>query len=366
MKKAILIVGAGLAGLALYRTLDKQKFDIQIIEKRSDRHSIGFGVYLLPPGIKALQQLSMSASEIQALGKPYQEFQKRDQKGLLKDSVDYRPLISDFGPFLQVSREKIYQSLSQQVPDSAISLNTTISSLKQNKENVLVAFNNGNTSAFDLVIGADGAHSSIRPFIDAQTLPQRTGVIYTWAWIPKRVDTITQPTTFDDGHSGVGILDVGDPDRLCVFFWVPTNHSPDHVSSEKWKSFICEQFCHFEGVVPSLLDHMPPANELYNHFDHELKLTRWNNGRVGLIGDAAHALAVYSALGTSLALHDGLFLAKLLNDDEDFSAAFREFEQRQQSLIQKATLENLLDKNKNLSILREVFSESTETFEHPL
>jgi len=72
-----------------------------------------------------------------------------------------------------------------------------------------------------------------------------------------------------------------------------------------------------------------------NVFDIQ-SLPRWHEGRVMLIGDAAHAVSPNSGQGASLALEDGMYLAKMLRDcGRDYEEAFARFERDRKPRVER-------------------------------
>ena len=87
-KKRILIVGGGLAGLALYAALDKGRYDVTIAEKRPWLGNLGFGILLFPVGLNALRRLGIGQDIVARHGTPYSEFRKHDHEGNLTAAMD--------------------------------------------------------------------------------------------------------------------------------------------------------------------------------------------------------------------------------------------------------------------------------------
>ena len=358
MKSTVLIVGGGLAGLSLYAALDKEKYGVTLAERNPRLANLGFGILFLPIGYQALKRLGYADRLIADLGKRYEDFCKHDQHGLLAENMDYRPLARDFGPFAQVGREQLYQLLTSRIPKENIR-HAAVASIWQNDGAATATFADGTTQTYDYVIGADGVHSAVRTSLFPEAIAQPSGMAYIWAWVSRdaSANLPSQPGSYAADDIGMGLLDIADPTRICVFFWFSDKENLNRKEPETWLPFLREKFAGFTGIVPGILANLPPANQLYMHYDYSLELSAWHQGNVAVLGDAAHAITIFSGLGSSLALEDGLFMGKLLNSLHPLDA-FREFERVQRPRTQGIALEKLGNVEENLAIMRAVFSSS--------
>jgi 2-polyprenyl-6-methoxyphenol hydroxylase-like FAD-dependent oxidoreductase len=96
-------------------------------------------------------------------------------------------------------------------------------------------------------------------------------------------------------------------------------------------------FGHYHPPIPALIEASGPPVTL-NLFD-VATLPRWHDGRVVLVGDAAHAVSPSSGQGASLALEDAMDLAKRLRDDGEPARAFEGFERDRRARVERIVAE---------------------------
>ena len=174
----ILIVGAGPAGLALALTLRRQGHAPQLIERAHRFPAGGAGIYLVGNGTRALRSLGLADAAVDAgYTIPAQHF--CDHHGTLLAGVDVAAYWNGCGPCLGLRRSELLRVLADPLADAPIRWNTTLRSLQLADGRVALRFSDGTAGEFDLVVGADGIHSSIRDFLYGAAPPAYRGQI---AW----------------------------------------------------------------------------------------------------------------------------------------------------------------------------------------
>lgn len=360
MNQRILIVGAGLAGLALYKTLDKNKFTVQLADKRENLGSLGYGILFYPVGGYALRRLGFTPEFIQNLGKPYSQYHFLNEDATLREIVDYRNLVREFGDYQAVARNDLYQPLFNGVDSEDLLLDCSVIEIKQDENEVQVTFEDGTIRSYDFVVGADGAHSVVRQNIFPDCVPEKLGSTFLWSWVPKSaIDTLPDhPTLYFGEKANLAVLDMLDPERAVMFCWFTKEALDKHASHDAWNDYIKQNFSSFAGIVPSLLKALYAQRDRFVHHDYQVKLPTWQKGRVGLIGDASHALSILTGFGSSLALEDGVFLGELFNKTEDLVGAFSQFELTQRPRTIDVTLETTGTTEKALNTMKRIFGSS--------
>jgi 2-polyprenyl-6-methoxyphenol hydroxylase-like FAD-dependent oxidoreductase len=145
----ILIVGAGLAGLALARALRQAGLASEVIEREAGWEVAGTGMFLPANGVRALRALGLAeAVAARAADIPRQRL--LDHRGRLLAEIDLGDLWGDLGPCLALPRADLHQVLRENVP---VRLGHTIRSLERLDGPVQVTFDDDSSGEFDLVVG---------------------------------------------------------------------------------------------------------------------------------------------------------------------------------------------------------------------
>jgi FAD-dependent urate hydroxylase len=304
----ILIVGAGLAGLALTRALRQAGFAPQLIEREAGWSDAGTGMYLPANGVRALRALGLQ-NTVAARAASITRQRLLDHRGRLLADIDLHRLWGDVGPCLALPRADLHQVLREDVP---VQLGRTVRSLEHPDGPVGVTFDDGSSGEFDLVVGADGLRSSVRRLAVDSRPPVPVGQ-HSWRFLaacPPEVTTWTvllgRGTSFLTVPVGGGLVygyadrttvgaDGGDLDRDAV-------------------GRLREQFAGFAAPVPGLLAQLEDQGRVHAAPIEQVAEERWGRGAVVLVGDAAHGMSPNMAEGAALAFEDALVLAACLRD----------------------------------------------------
>lgn len=314
----VLVVGGGLAGLAFAGYLARHGREPTVVERRAEWGDGGYGIGLWAGGQSVLSDLGLLSTVRDAGTDPREVAVRASDDGVLARVSIPR----DRSPLLAVHRADLHAALRERVPESRVRTDTELARIDETRDGVDVAFGDGSTATFDVVVGADGVHSTVRNqrFAD-WTLSERD--TYVWSlW--SRQDVAVGPdmvSVWGPGSEGF-VARVGD---RVGFNLAARRDAPvagparetlrAHAEATGWK-------------LPALLD----GTDDDPFFDRvrEVSCESWHTDRVVLLGDAAHAVHPISGMGASLALQDARVLAQelLTGSGSSYRRAFERFEQR--------------------------------------
>ena len=153
----VLIAGAGIAGLALARALRRRGVNAEVVERMTEWQPIGAGLYLPANAVRALGELGVG-TELAAHANPIERQRLLDHRGRLLADIDLARLWDGVGGCVAIEREALHALLRADVP---VRLGLSVEALEDG-ETPRVSFSDGSTGSYDLVVGADGVHSTIR------------------------------------------------------------------------------------------------------------------------------------------------------------------------------------------------------------
>ncbi len=204
---------------------------------------------------------------------------------------------------------------------------------------VSASFADGSVEEGDLLIGCDGIHSAVRREVFPQAAqPEYTGLLSTGGFT--RLDDFTLSAdairmTF--GQRGFFAYAVSTRGEIWWFNNIaqptaPLRHELDEFELAGLKKRLTALHRNDpEPIVPIIEN--AHSIEIYPIYDIP-SLDQWHQGRVCLIGDAAHATAPHIGQGASLALEDTLVLAQCIRDCADLPTAFSRFQSLRQARVQ--------------------------------
>jgi 2-polyprenyl-6-methoxyphenol hydroxylase-like FAD-dependent oxidoreductase len=299
----ILIVGAGIAGLALARALMNNGMTADVVERDGEFRTTGFGLYLPANAVRALNQLGVGAA-LAERAHPVTQQRLLDHRGRTLTEFDIRSIWGDVADCLAISRSELHDVLRSALGTSAVRLDTAVSDVDAEGN---VTFADGSRETYDLVVGADGVNSAVRRSAFQGAEPRYLGQIC-WRFIAHEAPGSAQGTAWT-GRLGSGgrtflTIPLGDGRVYC---YADINAATPSPPTGDWR----ELFADFAAPVADLLKQASDA-----HFAplSEIDDSDWVRPHAVLVGDAAHACSPSMAQGGAMALEDVIVLADLLSD----------------------------------------------------
>jgi FAD-dependent urate hydroxylase len=235
--------------------------------------------------------------------------------------VDVAALWSGVGPCLALHRADLHDVLVEGARDVPIRMGVTVRALREQDAAVSVELDDGSTSDYDLVIGADGIHSTVRRLAFGDDARARPVGQSGWRFVAASSAKVTTWSVMLGRRTAFLTVPIGDGRVYCYCDVLST-------SSDDGAGDPVTLFAGFTQPVPHLLDAVGDATPLHRSTIEEVALDRWRRGRIVLIGDAAHATSPNMAQGAAMALEDALVLAECLGRLDTIPAALTAFEDR--------------------------------------
>ena len=189
-RRRVLIVGGGIAGLALAPMLARTGDEVEVVERDRPWRPAGTGMYLPGNAARALRALGLEAQVAsRAVAIAHQRFY--DHHGGLLCEVDVAELWAAVGPCLAVHRAELHALLREAASEVPIRTGVAVERLAQRDGAVSVDFSDGTSGTYDLVVGADGIHSAVRRLaFEPTAVPRPVGQIG-WRFLAPRPHEVT-------------------------------------------------------------------------------------------------------------------------------------------------------------------------------
>lgn len=307
---SIAIVGAGIAGLTAATALARRGASVTVHERADALREVGAGLQLSPNALRVLDALDLWP-RLQAVSVPSERVELRDSSARLVARLDlarYRPK----DRFRLVHRARLLELLADAARDAGarILLDQDIATPPQ----------------ADLVVGADGVKSRMRPLLNGPEIPFFTGQTAWRAVIPAEPGAQPAAQVFMGPGRHLVSYPLGQGMRNIVAVVERPDWRDEGWSQPGDPADLRAAFGHFGGPVPDWLAAVDQVS-LWGLFRHPVA-AHWQRPAgqgpaLALIGDAAHPTLPFLAQGAVMAIEDAWVLAACLSEDELIPALAR-------------------------------------------
>lgn len=303
----VVVVGGGIGGLAAALCLRARGAEVLVLEQAEAIREVGAGIQVSPNGMKVLGALGLRDA-LRACTVGGRAVALKDYRGAEVLRMDLGGL-ADAGDYRFVHRADIVGLLAEAARAKGVKIR-----LLQKAERIepgrpaRVVLCHGDHVEADLVVGADGLHSVLRPALNGDAAPFFTGQV---AWRAVVPNVIGQPP---EAWVHMG------PGRHVVTYPLRDGSMVNLVAVEERRGWVEEgwaqvddaanlraAFAAFRGPVGRLIAEVEQPG-LWGLFRHPVA-QHWHGPGVALLGDAAHPTLPFLAQGANMALEDAWALA---------------------------------------------------------
>jgi 2-polyprenyl-6-methoxyphenol hydroxylase-like FAD-dependent oxidoreductase len=312
MTMKILIVGGGIGGMSAAIRLGESGHEVTLIDLDPEWRVYGAGITITGPTLRAYRRLGL-LEQIERLGAITNGTRFYRYDGAFMQEMD-EPVLEEGLPATGgIMRPILHRIMQQRVQalGIAVRLGVTVDRLDQDGALVSTVFSDGGTGRFDMVVGADGISSRVRSLAFPNAAePEETGQAC-WRISMRRPATLDRGEFYLGHDSPAGITACG-PDTM--YMWMLTRHEHgfwlhDDEAHDRLRELIAD----FGGTVGWIRDNMTERDWVnYRPLAAAIQPQPWVNGRIVLLGDAAHATTPHLASGAGMAVESALVLAEEL------------------------------------------------------
>ncbi|MGI5500242.1 FAD-dependent monooxygenase [Lentzea sp. CA-135723] len=337
----VLVAGASIAGPALAHWLHRRGAEVTVVERAPGLRPGGQAVDArgvakdairlmgLEKQVRAARTETAGAHTVDADGTVLETYRAEDDGG---DGY-----IAD----IEILRGDLSQLLYDDTRDGVeYVFDDRISELTQDADGVDVTFASGARRRFDLVIGADGLHSSLRAMVfgPRENYVRHLGLVLAFYSVPNEFGIDGWMIDYQDRDSGrtAGLRPLKDKGQAMAMMSFPAaDFDVDFRDVEAQKRLLREQMAGMGWETERILAHLDASPDFYLDQVAQVIMPSWSAGRVALIGDAASSSSPMSGGGTGLALVGAYLLAgELAAANWNPEAGFAGYETRMRSFVE--------------------------------
>ena len=331
----IVIVGGGIGGMALAAALRRVGFSALVLEQAPALGEVGSGLGVLPSAVRALRSIGV-ADTLFSEAAPLQTMRIANHHGDDLVSLDLASLFQEVGAVGYVMRRTaLHDALAACVDPASVRPGAKVRAVEQGAHGADV-WVDGDDSPLraDLIVGADGLRSVVRANVLGNNQPRYAGETIFRAIS----DLTTAPVsreTFGPGRR-FGYYDIG---KGQTYYWA-TSPQPQGmvVAPQERQTRLRRCFAGWPFAVAELIEHTPADRILQNDIFDRPAASRWHQGRLVLLGDAAHPTTPNMGQGACMAIEDAVVLARVLVEHRDLEKALCAYEKERVSRARLITV----------------------------
>jgi 2-polyprenyl-6-methoxyphenol hydroxylase-like FAD-dependent oxidoreductase len=311
MTLRVAVVGAGITGLTVAAALARDGATCAVFDRASRFRAIGAGIQLSPNGSRLLHRLGLGAELDRVAVRPEAIEVRRWADNEVLSRTELGACERIYGAaYYTVHRADLHRMLLDTVGDGTVALGRRCVGVTERADRVELAFSDGTTETADVVIGADGARSTVRgQLCDLDARPTGQAVFRAVVGADRLPDL---------ARENVVIIWVGP--QWCVSYPVAAGKAVAFAASVPagdWQAESWSKLSDVDALLEAFRDWNPVVRELISAPEEASRVALydrptippWSGTRTMLIGDAAHPTLLYGAQGASQGIEDALALA---------------------------------------------------------
>jgi 2-polyprenyl-6-methoxyphenol hydroxylase-like FAD-dependent oxidoreductase len=327
--KKVVIVGGGVGGCAVALALRGAGVQVEIHEKYGDFQGRATGFSIWAYAIKRLLDFGFDRKRLDRIGREMVRQDIYSQEGELTMSLPVREVSATVGaPSMDVDRRRLQEEIVDLLGEGVYQFGSEAVAVGQDDGSATVQLTDGSTATGDLVIACDGIHSIVRDsFNDTPDFKIASS------------DVVEGIAEFDhpwlaDGHhvqvwgrglrAGIGGLGGG---RVRWFFGgIVKPDEPDIDQAE-----MVRRADGLPDIVAGVVSATDPSQIVRARIAHAYPVEHWHDGRVVLLGDAAHTLSPFAGMGACSTIEDAAQLVEQLTSSKSLEEAIAAYVERRRA-----------------------------------
>lgn len=317
MSLRVIVIGGGIGGTAAALALARIGCDVRVYEQVREKTEVGAGIQISPNATRLLHRYGLGEALKSLAVRPEAIEIRRWASGAILSREELADTVeSAFGaPYYHFHRADLLAVLSEALPTGILQTARRCVGARQGDQGVRADFDDGSFVEGDLLVGADGIHSTIRRVLFGDEHPRFSGNVAYRGLVPAE-----RLAHLDLRHNSTNWMG---PHGHFVHYFVSGGRYLNFVAVSEQANWERESWndrgnvqdarrC-YAGWHPQIHTILGAVDETFKWalFDRA-PLARWSIGRITLLGDACHPMLPYMAQGAAQSIEDGAALAGCL------------------------------------------------------
>ena len=322
----VLFVGSGIGGLAAALAFHQKGWDVAVYEAAPELRPVGKGIWVPTNAMQVLNKLGLAAAVAEA-GCPLDTIQLRTKSGTVLSTFDLGPAKTQYGhTTISIHRAALIGILASGLPAGMLHLGKRCSRFESSPDQVVAYFEDGSQAASDLLVGADGIRSVVR-----EQLFPGVQLRYSGQTCYRGISEMKLPSALSNtcwevwgGCYRFGFSSIG---HGQVYWFAPVIAlAGGAIQTSEIAARLADGYADFPSPIPEIIAASSMTDVIRTDLFDFPPIPRWSEGRVVVIGDAAHAMTPNLGQGSAQAIEDAMVLAEELSTTVSVAQALGRFE----------------------------------------
>lgn len=334
----VAINGAGVAGPTLGWWLRRYGHEVVLYEKAPVLRTGGYVIDFWGVGYDVAERMGILPA-LQEKGYRIERLEMVNGRGRVVSEINVasiRSMVKD--RFFSIPRGDIAATIYQACGDVETRFGCSVAGIEPRHDAMIVKSSDGSEEAFDLVVGADGLHSQVRSLVFGpegqleHDLGYYVSVFALRGYEPRDERAYVSYTVPKRQVARVSLRE-----GVTMFMFIFRADAPGARGMEgsEPRAVLREVFKGMEWETQGILERMGEAEQFYFDRVSQIRMKRWTEGRVALVGDAAACASLLAGEGTGLAMAEAYVLAgELHRAGKDWAGAFAHYENKLRPMIE--------------------------------
>ena len=307
----VAVVGGGIGGVAAAHALLRRGMEVRLYEQAPALTEVGAGVAIQPNGARMLKRLGLG-DELNRFGARWIDPQFRRPDGTYAAAM-WPPELASRIEFYGMHRADLLAMFVERLPAGVVHTGRRCVGFEQSEAEATLTFANGVRATADVVVAADGIHSTLQRFVVAPSAPLFSGSVAHRGVVPAA--SVAWPPGAMRNWLGAGKHFLVFPVRAGELINYVGFVSTEEQTKESWSqpgdpADLAREFAGWDPLVEAIIAQVKTTFR-WGLYDRE-PLATWTRGRLTLLGDAAHPMLPHAGQGANQAIEDGVALAAVL------------------------------------------------------
>jgi 2-polyprenyl-6-methoxyphenol hydroxylase-like FAD-dependent oxidoreductase len=341
IQRRALVSGASIAGPALGYWLTRNGWSVTLVERSAHVRGGGYPIDLRGTAVQVAKRMGIYDDvRRHQVGRRSTRILNRSGRRIATMDLSAELLNDEATGDVELPRGDLAKVLYELTRDRVdYVFNESVATVTPHENRVDVTFVSGRSDSFDIVVGADGIHSTTRRLVfgpEADYIKHLGAIVAIWDMDEAELSPCTGTMYSIPGCTAMHMRENTGPARGFMAFIVDDPGAVDLDDTKSAPRLARQAFDgHLIPVVQQLLADLEHTDDVFYDTVSQIHIDSWHRGRVVLVGDSAYAPSFLSGQGTSIALIGAFVLASELVASPDPEMAFTAYEAKIREFVER-------------------------------